>query len=178
MSKCTFLLGVGLLAAVPLIAAQGHPDFAGNWILVHRDVAGGEPAGVFGEVFVATQSLTALSVDWRFLGPAGRGAPGKLVYRSIHSAFPFDGRESNVSDIYATGSHYQVVDTSAWDGDKLIITTTWRGNLPAHVTRKRTLWLDSDGILVVESSAPGEKGEPWSTVQSRYRRIDLLQARK
>ena len=173
MSKHAILLAVGLLAGATSIGAQSRPDFAGNWMLVHRDVADGEPAGVFGEVFVATQSSTSLIVDWRFIGPGGRGASGMLVYRTAHSAFPFDGAESNVTGIVSTGSRQQIVDTSVWDGGKLIVTTTWRG-VRTYVSRKRTLSLEPDGILVVETSTPpgpAQAGEPWLTVQSRYRRF-------
>jgi hypothetical protein len=108
-------------------------------------------------------------VDWVFFA---RGRGGNLEQRPVHEAFIFDGTESNVADIYSNSgrSHSQILDTSIWDGQKLVITTTWRGNTPAHVTRKRILWLDSDGTLLVETSTPPGGGGPWSSTQSRYRR--------
>jgi hypothetical protein len=150
------------------VAVQSRPDFAGRWVLVREDATPDAP-GAFGESFVAAQYATSLVIDWSFFAQ-GRGAPGKTE-RKTHSALIFDGTESNVSDIYSSGSHAQIVDTSVWDGQKLVITTTWRGNSPAHVSRKLTMWLDSDGTLLVESSTPSEGGGPWSTVRSRYRRM-------
>jgi hypothetical protein len=150
------------------VAVQNRPDFAGKWGFA-RDGAAADVQGAFGETFVAAQYATSLVIDWSFFAQS-RGVPGKTE-RKVHSAFIFDGTESNVSDIYSSGSHAQIVDTSAWDGQKLVITTTWRGNSPAHVSRKLTMWLDSDGTLLVESSTPPEGGGPWSTVRSRYRRI-------
>jgi hypothetical protein len=146
--------------------AQNRPDFGGRWTLV-KGVGGPESAATFGETFVATQYSTSLIVDWVFFA---RGRGGTTEPRPAHEAFIFDGTESNVSDIYSGSSHAQIVDTSIWDGQKLVITTTWRGNAPAHVTRKRTLWLASDGTLIVETSTPPAGGGPWSGVQSRYRR--------
>jgi len=147
---------------------QNRPDFAGKWGLV-RDAAAPDVQGAFGETFVAAQYATSLVIDWSFFAQ-GRGAPGQAE-RNAHSAFIFDGTESNVSDIYSSGSHAQTVDTSAWDGQKLVITTTWRGNSPAHVSRKRTLWLDSDGTMIVETGTPSDGGRPWATARSRYRRV-------
>jgi len=170
------LLGFGLVASVASISAQGHPNLGGNWALVHRDDARGESLGAFGEMFVATQSSTSLTVDWHSTSPAGRGSPGKLVYRPVHSTFPFDGTESNLTTIASSGSVTRIIDTAAWDDGRLVVTTTWRGNLPAYVTRKLTLSLEPDGTLIVEATVPPtQTGEPWSTVQSRYRRIGGLQ---
>ena len=91
MRKCRIVLVIGLLAGSISIGAQAHPDFAGTWALAHEDDIRGEPMGAFGEVFVATQSSTSLMIDWHSTSPAGRGASGKLVYRPVHSEFPFDG---------------------------------------------------------------------------------------
>ena len=73
MSKYGILLALGIVAGATSIGAQTHPDFAGNWVLVHRDDARGEPLDPFGEVFGATQSSTNLTIDWQSTGPAGRG---------------------------------------------------------------------------------------------------------
>ena len=147
---------------------QNRPDFGGKWSLV-KSVVGAETAGGFGETFVATQYSTSLIVDWVFFA---RGRGGNLEQRPVHEAFIFDGTESNVADIYSNSgrSHSKIVDTSIWDGERLVITTTWRCNTPTHVTRKRILWLGSDGTLIVETSTPPAGGGPWSSAQSRYRR--------
>lgn len=175
MSRYGILLALGLVASAASTGAQVHTDLSGNWALVHRDDARGEPLGAFGEGFVAAQSSTSLIVDWHSTSPAGRGAPGQLVYRPVHSEFRFDGTESNVTTISSSGSMTRIMDTAAWDAGGFVITTTWSGNVAAHVSRKRTLRVEPDGILIVETSTPSNQvGEPWSTVQSRYRRLDRL----
>lgn len=171
MRKCWILFVISMLAGSMSVGAQAPPDFAGTWMLIHEDDIRGEPMGAFGEVFVATQSSTNLMIDWHSTGPAGRGASGKLVYRPVRSEFPFDGTESNITTIASSGSVTRIIDTAAWDAGTLVITSTWRGNLPAYVSRKRTLSLGTDGMLIVETSArPQESGAPWPTVHSRYRR--------
>jgi len=171
MGRVSILIAFTAVVCTTSAAGQARPDFGGKWTLIRigeRDQA----PGPFGETFIATQYSTSLIIDWTVLVPQGRGAPGKMVERPVHSAFIFDGTESNVSDIYvqAGGSHYQVVDSSAWEGSKLLISTTERGNLPAHVTRRRALWLDS-GTLTVETSTPTDRGGPWSVARSRYRPV-------
>jgi hypothetical protein len=95
-----------------------------------------------------------------------------MEQRQAHSAFIFDGTESNEVNIWSGTSRTQVIDTSVWDGRRLVITTTERGFGPMRVVRKRSLWLDSNDILVVESSTPpGPGGGPWSSTESRYRRV-------
>ncbi|HKV98830.1 MAG TPA: hypothetical protein VJN96_03340 [Vicinamibacterales bacterium] len=173
MTNYAILLGLGIVACMPSIHAQTHPDFAGTWALVHQDDVRGEPLGAFGEMFVATQSSTDLTVDWHSTSPAGRGAPGKLAYRAVHSTFPFDGTESNITTINSSGSVTRIMDTAGWDDGRLVINTTWQGNLPAHVSRKLRLSVGPEGLLIAETSTPPEQaGGPWSTVQSRYRRLD------
>ena len=158
-----FVIGLGPTEAAP----QNRPDFSGRWTLV-KNVLGSEAVGVFGETFVATQYSASLIVDWAFVA---RGRGGNLEQRPAHSAFIFDGTESNVSDLHAGSSHTQIADTSMWDGQKLVITTTWRGTGVSYVSRKRVVWLESDGTLVVETSTPPERGGPRSSTQSRYRRV-------
>jgi len=168
MAKFALVVGIVWFVGMTPGTDQNRPDFGGKWTLV-RDAGAPADPGIFGETFVATQYSTSLIIDWSFLAQA-RGVPGK-VERAAHSAFIFDGTESNASDIYSGSSHAQIVDASAWDGQKLVIITTWRGNTPAHVTRKRTIWLDADGTLIVETSTPPERGGgPWSTARNRYRR--------
>lgn len=175
MRNCRILLAISMLAGSMSIGAQARPDFAGTWMLVHEDDIRGEPMGAFGEVFVATQSSANLVIDWHSTGPAGRGESGKLVYRPVRSEFPFDGTESNITTIAASGAVTRIIDTAAWDAGTLVVTTTWRGNLPAYVSRKRTLSLGTDGMLIVETSTrPQESGAPWPTVHSRYRRSDRV----
>jgi hypothetical protein len=154
------------------LVGQGRPDFGGKWTFVRGQTIRGDEVqstGEFGETFIATQSPAGLTVDWSFRRP-GRGTAQTEVEQKVHSTFVFDGTPSNVADIYSSGSISRVTDTSAWDGQKLVITTTWQGNRPATVSRKRTIWLDSDGVLIVETNAPAPDGRSSLTLQSRYRR--------
>ncbi|MEZ5316356.1 MAG: hypothetical protein R2752_03040 [Vicinamibacterales bacterium] len=179
MGRYGMLLTVGVLASVASPVAQVHPDLGGRWTLLHQDDVRGEPMAAFGESFVATQTSTSLTIDGHSVGPAGRGAGGKLVYRPMHSTFPFDGSESNVSRIISTGSTKRIIDTAAWDGATLVITTTWRGGVAPYVSRKLNLSLHPDGTLVVALSTPPEQpGAPWSIVESRYRRVDRSPSRE
>jgi hypothetical protein len=90
----------------------------------------------------------------------------------VHSAFIFDGTQSNITDIWSGTSHNQMFDTSAWVGQNLVVSTTWRGPVaPPRLIRKRTMWLDADGTLIVETSEPVAGTGVWSTTRSRYRRV-------
>jgi hypothetical protein len=173
MTRFPILIAFTVVVCTTSVVGQGRPDFSGKWTLI-RAGDGDRAPGAFGDTFVATQYSASLIIDWTVLGPQGRGAPGKMIERPMHSAFIFDGTESNVSDIYvqAGHSHLQIVDTSAWEGQKLVVTTTWRGHAPARPTLKRIIWLDPNGTLIVEASKPSDGGGPWSTVRSRYRRVN------
>jgi hypothetical protein len=155
--------------------AQGgsHPDFSGTWALVHEEGAVTLVAA-FGEAFTATQSATSLVVDRKALTPAGRGyPPGTMVERPVHSAFPFDGAESNITDLYANNgaTHHQIFDTASWNGDKLVIARRWRPSPPFSVHRQLAIWLDRDGTLVVETSeVTGRLNDPPNMLtKNRYR---------
>src|SRR5215204_2013206 len=143
----TVVAGIAWVVLTAAAGAQSRPDFAGKWTLV-KDAAAPDATGAFGESFLATQFPTSLIIDWSFVA-RGRGGEER---RASHLAFIFSGAESNVSDIFSTGSHTQISDTSAWDGQKLIVTTTERGYGPPHVSMKRTFWLDADGTLIIETS--------------------------
>lgn len=89
--------------------------------------------------------------------------------------YALDGSESKNSVMMGRGIQTQVSRT-AWDGDKLVITTTHTfadpaTGKPSMATMTQTLALESPASLVVESTRSGVLGGPPTTARTVYRKI-------
>jgi hypothetical protein len=176
MSRLVVFAALALTLGPTGAGPQDHPAFAGKWEVVHEQREG-QPA--FGYEFMATQTSASLIVDWKYLAPEpftpGIVVPSRgLVAHPVESVFPFDDSETNVRQIIYDGGILRIFDTAAWNGDKLVMLTRWRPSLPNGLTQRRTMWLDLDGTLVVESSELTNQpnGPPAEVArrESRYRR--------
>jgi len=158
-------------AAVVMMAAgvlaQAKPNFAGSWV---RDdsaapaaPAGGGGRGGFGgrgglgQELTITQDATNLTIE--YTGGGQNPAPVKLVYKLA-------GEGSN--QVAGRGGTTDQKYKSAWDGSKLVVTTTqdFGGNM---VESKRSFALEG-GNLVVETTQPGRDGGPGTPMKTVYKK--------
>jgi hypothetical protein len=147
--------------------AQAKPDFSGMWTMDPASAPappaggggggggggrgggrGGGGAG-FGQQFTATQNASTLTIS-RMQGD-----------QTVTATYKLDGSESK-NTVQGRGGAQEQVSKAAWQGSKLVITTTldFGGNT---VEQKRTLSMEG-GNLVIEQANPGRGGgEPTVT---------------
>jgi hypothetical protein len=154
------------------LAAQAKPDFSGKWVMDPASApappaggggggggrgggrGGGGGAG-FGQEFTATQDAKTLTIS-RMQGD-----------QTVTATYNLDGSESK-NTVQGRGGAQEQVSKAAWEGAKLVITTTlnFGGN---NVEQKRTLSLEG-GNLVVEQVQPGRDGGPGTPVKVVYKK--------
>jgi hypothetical protein len=183
-----------LLAAS--VTAQTKPDVSGRWTSEpeptttapggsgQADAArggagerggGGRGAGRAGDMgsgwgsnITITQDASRLTVEYMFFTRGDMQPPLKFVYA-------LDGSETKNSVMMGRGIQAQTSKT-AWDGDKLVITTAHTFAHPetgqAMTTEvKQTLSLESPTSLIVETTRSGVLGGPPSTARTVYRKL-------
>jgi hypothetical protein len=151
------------VAAVAFMAssafAQAKPNFAGTWTIVVDSAAqanamagggrGGRGGGGFGQTFTATQDASKLTITRTTQN-------GEVV-----SVYNLDGSDSK-NTVQGRGGAMEVVSHAKVDGDKIVISTTQDRNGTA-MTTTQTLSTDAAGHLWVETSRPGQDGNPMVT---------------
>ena len=162
-------------------AAQARPDFSGRWTTDPAPTAtpaaapprGGGPGrsgdmgSGWGSTITITQDGTKLTVEYAFFARGDMQPPLRFVYA-------LDGSESRNSVMMGRGIQLQTSKT-AWDGDKLVITTSHSlvdpaSGKPATATVTQTLSLESPTSLVVETSRSA-LGGPVTSARTVYRKI-------
>jgi hypothetical protein len=182
------------VAAVILFAAgataQTRPDFSGRWTsqpaatatgggaqadaarggAVDRGESGGR-SGDMGSGWASnitiTQDASRLIVEYMFFARGDMQPPLKFAYA-------LDGSETKNSVMMGRGIQTQTSKT-AWDGDKLVITTAHTFTHPETGQQmtsevKQTLSLESPNSLIVETTRSGVLGGPPSTTRTVYRK--------
>jgi hypothetical protein len=176
MQRAAAVLGtLAVLVAAADLSAQNRPDLAGQWTIVAD--AGAPPAGAppgggarggrggggrgmgavagLGQQATIVQSGNTLTITRT--SPMGE----------VRTVYNLDGSESrNSAAMGRGGDAVEQVSRAAWDGDKLVITTTMSmgGN---NVETTMSLSLDASGNLVVESAGMG-RGGAGGTTTTRY----------
>jgi len=166
-------------AAVILLAvsatAQTRPDFSGRWTSGPEPAAtgrSGEPAGDmgsgWGSSITITQTAERMTVEYVFFARGDMQPPLRFV-------FALDGSETKNSVMMGRGIQTQTSKT-AWEGDKLVITTTHsfahpETGQPLTSEVKRTLTLESPTSLIIETTRNGVLGGPSSTTRTVYRKL-------
>jgi hypothetical protein len=171
------------ITAVALCAAhvnsQTKPDFSGRWTSEPERAnpaargggrgaaARGDMGSGWGPTITVAQAANRLTVEYQFFARGDMQPPLKFVYA-------LDGSESKNSVMMGRGIQVQTSKT-AWDGDKLIITTVHTFENPADgkptkVEVKQTLSLESPTALIVETTRGGVLGGPPSTTRTVYRK--------
>jgi uncharacterized low-complexity protein len=173
--------------------AQDKPNFAGRWTTVPdtgatgragegrggegRAGAGragggrgrsGDMGSGWGTTITITQVAAQMTVEYAFFTRADMQAPLKFTYA-------LDGSETKNQVMMGRGFQPQVSRT-AWDGDKLVITTVHTFPNPEtgqSMTSevKQVLTLESPTSLLVEATRSGVLGGPASTTRTTYRKL-------
>jgi hypothetical protein len=125
----------------------------------------------WGSPITITQDATKLTVEYAFFARGDMQPPLRFIYA-------LDGSESRNSVMMGRGIQLQTSKT-AWDGDRLVITTTHSlvdpsSGKPATATVTQTLSLESPTSLVVETSRTSALGGPTTTARTTYRRIQSM----
>jgi hypothetical protein len=178
--KClTNLLSSALVALLAVsAAAQTKPDFSGRWTSEPSPAgdrqrgAGGERIGDMGSGWgsniTITQAADRLTVEYAFFARGDMQAPLRFV-------FALDGAETKNSVMMGRGIQTQTSKT-AWDGEKLVITTTHsfahpETGQPLTSEVKQALMLESPTSLIIETTRSGALGGPSSTTRTVYRKL-------
>jgi hypothetical protein len=121
----------------------------------------------WGPTITIAQEANRLTVEYPFFARGDLQPPLKFVYA-------LDGSEARNSVMMGRGIQVQTSKT-AWDGDKLIITTVHTFANPANdqpmtIEVKQSLVLESPTVLIVETTRGGVFGGPPSTTRTAYRK--------
>ena len=152
------------LAAVAFVASNAFaqaPSFAGTWNLVQdpaqQQAAGGGGqrggrggGGGFGPTFSIAQDAGTLTITQT------RGQA------EIKSVYKLDGSESKNTVSMGRGDQAQQVEQisiAKWEGANLVVTTKQQFG-ENTIDIKRTFSLGADGVLSIETSRPGQDGNP------------------
>jgi hypothetical protein len=154
------------LAAVAFVASNAFAQatsFAGTWNMVvdpaQQQAAGGGGGGGgrggrgggggFGPTFSIAQDAASLTITQT------RGE------NTITSVYKLDGSESK-NTVQGRGGPQEQVSVAKWEGANLVITTKQQmGENTVEI--KRTLSVGADGTLSIETSRPGQDGNPMTS---------------
>ena len=165
------LVSMSVSCATALLAA---PNFSGRWTMEPPPAAAGAGRGTaargdmgpgWGSPLTISQDSGRLTVEYAFFGRGDMQAPLRFQYS-------LDGSETRNSVMMGRGVQQQSSRT-AWEGDKLVITTVHSFADPGTgkmMTQEviHKLSLNSPTSLVVETIRPGVLGGPPSTVRTVY----------
>jgi hypothetical protein len=174
-------LVVAVVAWIALgAAAQSRPDFSGRWTTDpdpavttpapagRGSTARGDMGSGWGPTITIAQGPTQLTVESAVFTRYDLQPPLKFVYS-------LDGSETRNTVMMGHGAQVQSSRT-AWDGQKLIITSVH--TLPDSVSGKpvtteviQSLVLESAMSLLVEVTRSGVLGGPSSTTRTIYRKL-------
>ncbi len=121
----------------------------------------------WGADFTVAQTATTITIEYAQFARSDMQPPTRFVYR-------LDGTESRNTINMGRGPQEQVSKT-AWDGSRLVITTTHRfsaprGGEPMTSETRQVLSLESPAVLVVETTRSAVMGGQPSTTKTTYRK--------
>lgn len=158
MRRSTALMSVAAVAFMASTAfAQAKTSFAGTWNQVQDPNAaaaggggrGGRGGGGFGPTFTATQDDKTLTIT-----RTTQNGEVKTVYN-------LDGSDSK-NMAMGRGGQTEQISHAKWDGANLVITRSQdMGGTAVEI--KQTFSIDKDGTLWIETTRPGQDGNPVST---------------
>ena len=141
MRRALIAASVLVVLCTALASAQSKPNFAGKWTLVSPDAssAGMNPASM--TVTQDEKTITLLTV----------GQMGE-----IKTVFNLNGTEAK-SPIEIQGMSIDRVTKSAWDANKLVLTTV--SDFQGQSFETKQIWtLGADGTLTIDSTRPDFQG--------------------
>ncbi len=129
------------------------PDISGSWECVDcvRDSLDPALRPAFGDTPLITIEPMLVKVKFDF--PAkGRGG---MEERSAQLAFALSGEKTNEAVFASGSSRTRTWDVSTAESGRLVVESfEFSGYVPAHKTRRRELFIDQDGQLVVVTTRP------------------------
>ena len=147
---------LSLVFAAQVAQAQDKPNFSGSWTVIADPNAaptgGRGGGGGLGMAATLTQDAKTLTVT-----RTTQNGEVKLVYN-------LDGSDSK-NMVMGRGGQTEQVSKATWDGNKLVISTTFTQG-ENTMTRTQTMSLDASGQLVVTVSGPGRGGEVMTNTQT------------
>lgn len=175
VSKRLSANGLALAMISVSFCASAAPDFSGRWTMAHPPaqeagrggaaVARGDMGSGWGSTLTIAQEGLRLTVEYEFFTRGDMQGPLRFVYA-------LDGSETRNSVMLGRGAQQQVSRT-AWEGDKLVITTVHSFANPVtgqtmtqDVIRK--LSLNAPNSLLVETTRSAVLGGLASTVRTVY----------
>ena len=172
------MLTIGVVLALAMtVGAQERPNFAGQWTALAAPdpgARGGRGSGAqatmgsgWPNAITITQDASRLTVQYAFFGRGDMQPPTRIVYA-------LDGSET-ANDVMMGRGIQTERSRARWDGNKLVITTTYAfanpaTNAPETGTTSRTFSLDPNGALVLEVVRHGVLGGADTTTQTTYRK--------
>ena len=129
------------LVSTTIASAQAKPNFAGKWALA-------SPDGAAGGMTPASMTVTQ---DDKTITLVAAGQMGE-----IKTVFNLDGTQAK-SPIEIQGMSIDRVTKSAWDGNKLVLTTV--SDFQGQTFETKQIWtLGADGPLAIDSTRPDFQG--------------------
>ena len=162
MRRSTALMSLAAVAVMASNAfAQAKTNFAGTWNMVvdpaAQQAAGGAGGrggrggmGGFGPTFSITQDDKTLTIT-RTMGE-----------NTMSTVYNLDGSDSKNMMMGRGGQQQEQISKAKWDGANLVVTRTQQmGENSFEI--KQTFSLGADGTLTIETTRPGQDGNPMST---------------
>jgi len=154
--------------------AQTRPDFSGRWVIPQesgrgaRGASQGSPGSGWGSDIAIAQDPKNLTVQYVFFGPGDLQPPLKFVYA-------LDGSETKNRVMMGRGIEERVSKT-AWDGTKLVITTSFAfpdpvTGRPTTTDIKQVLSLETPTTLLVETTRSAYGGGTATTTKTTYTKM-------
>jgi hypothetical protein len=155
--------GGGQTGAAPGAGQRGGAGGGGG----QRGGRIGDMGSGWGSTITIAQDASRLTVEYAFFTRGDMQPPLKFVYA-------LDGSETKNSVMMGRGIQAQTSKT-AWEGDKLIITTTHDFENPANgqmmkIEVKRALSLESPTSLIVETTRSGVLGGSPTKTRTIYKK--------
>jgi outer membrane protein assembly factor BamB len=149
LSIASAVLVVSLIAG---LAAQAKPSFTGSWKL------SSDPGG---DAFISP--TMAVAQDEKLLTVTTTGQFGELK-----TTYNVDGTEGK-SPLDFNGNTMDRTSKLAWDGDKMVLTTT--SDFGGQSFEVKQVWsLAADGSLLIESTRPDFQGGGPVTTKATYKK--------
>lgn len=164
LSKRVMFVAALLLVLSPLVTAQTRPDFSGHWELdVERTRAenrarsggGGGTLGGGGSMMVSGgpasngSSVTAVKITQTAGAVTIERISGQVWEKVVHPV--------GAAEVSSSNGRTTLSLKSRWEGSKLVSEGTSRTELSdgegtIRGTLREVRWIDSDGVMVVEST--------------------------
>ena len=170
MKRMTAMMSAAAVVLTTTMAfAQAKPNFAGTWTRADAPGAaapaggqgggrGGGGRGGFGMEVAITQDANTITMKWMQGG--GQGTPTEQT-----RTYKLDGTESKNSVMGRGGQPADQVSKAAWEGSKLVISTTTQAG-----ETKQTLSMTGADLTVEQSGGQGRDGAPNPTTTVTYKK--------